>query len=543
MKLENRHPLKLNQKLSILIVIPMLCLFLVVWVGSRGISWLTQEIQDMGNEDAPILKLAADLESDFYRTAIEARGVMDAALVAGYNANTPLSALDSIESRLKLIREEFDADRRQIKSLLLQAKNDPNPDVEKIYSTFLEQEEVIAVRYENYVNNISEVARNIKNGELGSAKTLVSQFESAESGIRSLNQDFTKSIEKLTKENAETASLKSTSARESLLMFAAITLLVSFGVSYLIQKSIKSQLGADPSEISVYVGSLTKGDLTQDLVAGPEHEASVLNGIARLQNSLSSIVMGVRQNADGVASASTEIASGNHDLSARTESQASALQQTAASMEQLGSTVRQNADNAKQASQLAHNASFVAVEGGKAVGEVVSTMHAINGSSQKISEIISVIDSIAFQTNILALNAAVEAARAGEQGRGFAVVAAEVRTLAKRSADAAREIKGLITSSVESAALGTRVAEKAGNTMTEVVASIQRVSDIVAEISAASTEQALGVAQASEAVSQIDQTTQQNAALVEQVAAAASNLKSQAQEMVMAVNFFTLKKF
>jgi methyl-accepting chemotaxis protein len=241
-----------------------------------------------------------------------------------------------------------------------------------------------------------------------------------------------------------------------------------------------------------------------------------------------------------VATASAQIASGNSDLSGRTEEQASALEQTAASMEQLGSTVRQNADNARQANQLALNASTVAVQGGDVVAQVVGTMKGINDSSRKIADIIGVIDGIAFQTNILALNAAVEAARAGEQGRGFAVVASEVRSLAQRSAEAAKEIKGLITASVERVAQGTQQADLAGETMTEVVGAIRRVTDIMGEISAASSEQSTGVAQVGEAITQMDQATQQNAALVEESAAAADSLQRQAQELVQAVAVFRL---
>ena len=255
---------------------------------------------------------------------------------------------------------------------------------------------------------------------------------------------------------------------------------------------------------------------------------------------MESAVSSVRSSAGSMDVACAEIAAGNHDLSARTESQASALQQTAASMEQLSSTVKQNADNARQANQLAQSASTVAVKGGEVVAQVVDTMKGINDSSKKIADIISVIDGIAFQTNILALNAAVEAARAGEQGRGFAVVASEVRSLAGRSADAAKEIKQLITDSVGRVEQGSALVDQAGATMNEVVSSIRRVTDIMGEISAASSEQNQGVTQVGEAVTQIDQATQQNAALVEEMAAAASSLKSQAQDLVQAVSVFKL---
>jgi methyl-accepting chemotaxis protein-2 (aspartate sensor receptor) len=287
--------------------------------------------------------------------------------------------------------------------------------------------------------------------------------------------------------------------------------------------------------------SIAQGDLTVELHSGSLDEiGQLMESMNRIGSGLSDVVHAVRMGSDSVATASAEIAEGNHDLSARTEQQASALEQTASSMEELSSTVKQNADNARQANQLAMSASAVARQGGDVVGEVVQTMKGINESSRRISDIISVIDGIAFQTNILALNAAVEAARAGEQGRGFAVVASEVRSLAGRSAEAAKEIKSLISTSVDRVEQGTRLVDQAGVTMAEVVNSIKRVTDIMGEISAASHEQATGVAQVGEAISQMDQATQQNAALVEQMAAAASSLKSQAMDLVQTVALFKL---
>ena len=299
---------------------------------------------------------------------------------------------------------------------------------------------------------------------------------------------------------------------------------------------------ARPMAHAVHVADrLAQSDLTAAItVAGNDETVQLLQAMSRMQANLAGTVRGVQANAEQVATASAEIAQGNNDLSQRTEEQASALQQTAASMEELGSTVRQNADSARQANQLAQNASSVAVAGGNVVAQVIQTMKGINDSSKQIADIIGVIDGIAFQTNILALNAAVEAARAGEQGRGFAVVASEVRSLAGRSAEAAREIKRLISASVERVELGTTLVDQAGATMAEVVGAIQRVTDIVGEISAASTQQSAGVAQVGDAVSQMDTTTQRNAALVEESAAAAESLKGQAQQLVQAVAVFRL---
>ena len=283
------------------------------------------------------------------------------------------------------------------------------------------------------------------------------------------------------------------------------------------------------------------GDLAFEIdTSGSDEAARLLGSLQAMRRSLAGVVARVRQNSESVATASSEIASGNSDLSARTEQQASALQQTAASMEQLGTAVNHNADSARQANQLALGASEVARKGGRVVGEVVDTMKGINDSSRRIADIITVIDGIAFQTNILALNAAVEAARAGEQGRGFAVVAGEVRNLAQRSAEAAREIKTLISASVERVEKGTALVDQAGTTMTEIVGAITRVTDIMAEISSASAQQSAGVSQVGHAVNQMDNATQQNAALVEESAAAAESLKLQAQQLVQAVAIFKL---
>ena len=298
-----------------------------------------------------------------------------------------------------------------------------------------------------------------------------------------------------------------------------------------------------PVDFAVGVAeNIAAGDLTSQVrVSGRDEIAQLLKALGTMQSSLVSLVSNVRSNSESVATASSQISHGANDLSARTEEQASALQQAAASMEQLGSTVRQNAENAQSANQLALGASAVARKGGGVVGEVVETMKGINDSSRRIVDIISVIDGIAFQTNILALNAAVEAARAGEQGRGFAVVAGEVRSLAQRSSDAAKEIKTLISASVTRVQHGTELVDRAGETMTEIVTSISRVTDIMGEISAASTEQSSGVGQIGDAIAQMDQATQQNAALVEESAAAAESLKDQAQQLVQVVSVFKLE--
>ncbi|ACM31837.1 methyl-accepting chemotaxis protein [[Acidovorax] ebreus] len=292
----------------------------------------------------------------------------------------------------------------------------------------------------------------------------------------------------------------------------AVLALLLLAIGWLVARSILRQLGAEPSQLNAITHEMAQGNLAVEIPPARDSD-SVIHGIQTMRDNVAEIVQGVRRSSEHVATASAEISQGNHDLSGRTESQASALEETAASMEQLGATVRQNADNARQANQLAMNASTVAVQGGEVVSEVVDTMRGINESSRKIADIIGVIDGIAFQTNILALNAAVEAAK---------------------------EIKQLITASVERVEQGSQLVDKAGATMTEVVTAIRRVTDIMGEISAASSEQSSGVAQVGEAITQMDQATQQNAALVEEMAAAASSLSGQARELVEAVAVFKL---
>lgn len=329
----------------------------------------------------------------------------------------------------------------------------------------------------------------------------------------------------------------------SVFLFALATvmgLLLATVLCYTTIRTLRRQLGGEPCEAAAIATHVGAGDLSVEIPLQPGDSTSLMAQLKFMQEHLSQVVTHVRESSTSVATASSQIASGSQDLSNRTERQAGALEETAASMEELNAAVNNNATGAQQANQLAQNASKVAVKGGEVVAQVVDTMKHINDSSKRVFEIISLIDSIAFQTNILALNAAVEAARAGEQGRGFAVVATEVRSLAGRAAEAAKNIKTLISASVTSVEQGCTLVDQAGSTMAEVVSSIRHVTTIMGEISTANTDQSLTMGQVGEAVSQIDQITQQNAAMVEEMAAAAGSLGAQAQELAAAMAIFKL---
>jgi len=319
-----------------------------------------------------------------------------------------------------------------------------------------------------------------------------------------------------------------------------VACLFGIGLAFVIARGLLKQLGGEPAYAAEIATQIAAGNLAVTVDAGERDGGSMVHAMKAMRDSLASLVSHVRQNCDTIATASGQIAAGNLDMSQRAEEQAGSLEETAASMEELTGTVKQNADNARQANELARAASEVAVQGGSVMGQVVDTMEAINASSKRVADIIGVIDGIAFQTNILALNAAVEAARAGEQGRGFAVVAQEVRNLAQRSAAAAKEIRALIDDSVDKVGAGSQLVGQAGATMQEIVGSIRRVTDIMAEIAAASAEQTRGIEQVNQAITQMDQVTQQNAALVEQASAAANALQEQAASLVEAVSMFKL---
>jgi methyl-accepting chemotaxis protein len=359
--------------------------------------------------------------------------------------------------------------------------------------------------------------------------------------MESMLQDFLANLnDRITKETEKTQSYIGYIGNFAMLA-GIIAIIIGMVASILITRSLLKQMGGEPEFAAEIALKIAEGDLTVVIETKAGDQSSLLFAMKRMSESLTNIVAKVRSSTDSIGTAAQQVAAGNNDLSQRTAEQAASLEETASSMEELASTVRQNAENAKQANQLAVNASDVAVKGGQVVNEVVHTMASISTSSKKIVDIISVIDGIAFQTNILALNAAVEAARAGEQGRGFAVVAAEVRNLAQRSAAAAKEIKALIENSVNNVDIGAKQVDQAGLTMNEIVIAVKRVTDIMSEIAAASNEQSAGIEQVNEAITQMDDVTQQNAALVEEATAAAEAMREQASTLANAVGVFRLK--
>jgi methyl-accepting chemotaxis protein len=508
--------LKISTRLSATFALLVAALLVVAGVAATQLSSMHQSQQRITDNILVSVQLINRLNTDLAKARLlELRHVFNDA--ASYKQN--------IESEMGKLQEEMDEIKKEYAPLI-------NSDEErKKYESLLNERK----EYVQLMQTLFAVSRS---GDAEKSRELLGGRSLELFNISSKTLADIIAI-KNQQSGAEVAAAKRVydTALIVLAVSGVLAVLIAITAAVWIIRSIQRPLR---SAVEV-ADRVSEGDLTANIhVHSKDELGMLLASLQRMQASLMQTVQTVRSGAEGVASASSQIAMGNTDLSSRTEEQASALEQTAASMEELGSTVRQNAENARQANQLALSASTVAMQGGEVVGQVVDTMRGINESSRKISDIIGVIDSIAFQTNILALNAAVEAARAGEQGRGFAVVAGEVRNLAQRSAEAAKEIKGLINDSVERVELGSQLVDKAGSTMTEVVTSIRRVTDIVGEISAASTEQSQGVAQVGEAVTQMDQTTQQNAALVEESAAAADSLRKQAQDLVDAVSVFRL---
>ena len=520
--------LRIGVKLGLGFCILVLFTALLGAVALVQMSRIHSTADEMASRVLPIVSQTGEL-----RVLLNRMRRSEAGMITANSAAEVTAFVDQVAARTKDIASV----EARYETLLTSA------DERKVFQTYLQRKG----SYLQQQANLIEIAKGV---DFSSSETMeltgstLGQLYTGDSETAFVATAET--LGELQKLNADAARRASESAGDVFAqarLWVMATLLACVVLAVFLGVAIARAVARPAQGAMVAARAISEGNLAVHIPAGGRDEmGQLLRALGDMRDNLARVVLGVRTNAEGVSTASAEIAQGNNDLSARTEQQASALEETAASMEELGSTVRQNADNARQANQLAVNASSVAQQGGEVVAEVVSTMKGINDSSKKIADIISVIDGIAFQTNILALNAAVEAARAGEQGRGFAVVASEVRSLAGRSAEAAKEIKQLIGASVERVEQGSALVDKAGATMTEVVTAIRRVTDIMGEISAASSEQSAGVGQVGEAITQMDQATQQNAALVEQMAAAAGSLSSQAQELVDAVAFFKLSQ-
>ena len=488
----------------------------VVLIGITRLSNLNESLDKIGSDRLPKVVTLVEIADDVNLVARELRNQLiweDPAKLAG--------SREVIEKSRETITKAYEKITPTIRS----------EEGKKLLAATLEARAA-------FTPVLVEMQALVKAGKVAEAEAML------DSKLRPAQQAYMTALEKLKnmqldQVHEEVKNGEAVYTQAKWLMFGLLAAMGAMGtlMGWWITRSITHPV-AQALDVAEKVAA---GDLSSRIqVTSTDEIGRLLGALKAMNESLVGIVGTVRSASDSIATGSAQIASGNADLSQRTEEQASALEETAASMEQLGSTVKQNADNAQQANQLAMGASTVAVRGGEMVSQVVETMKGINNSSKKIADIITVIDGIAFQTNILALNAAVEAARAGEQGRGFAVVASEVRNLAQRSAEAAKEIKSLITASVERVEQGTTLVDQTGSTMEEIVTSIKRVTDIMGEINSASREQSTGVNQVGEAVGQMDQVTQQNAALVEESAAAAESLRQQAQQLVSAVSVFKL---
>ena len=415
--------------------------------------------------------------------------------------------------------------------------------LEKLVERQEDKERMAAIKEARmqYVASFTQVGVLLEESKRDAALQIMTQETLA---LLDALQDKIKTFSEQQKKQLEASSIevrqRIESARFWLLTLGGLAMLIGIAAAFVITRALLQQLGGEPAYATSIAGHIARGDLSVAIDTDSGDRSSLLFAIKAMRDNLSLIVNQVRSGTDTIATASSQIAAGNLDLSARTGQQAGALEQTAASMQQLTATVRQNASHAQQANQLAHSASEAAREGGSVVAQVVDTMGSINAASKKIADIIGVIDSIAFQTNILALNAAVEAARAGEQGKGFAVVATEVRHLAQLSAGAAREIKGLINDSVEQVGVGAKLVDQAGSTMQDIIERVRQVTGIMGEISAAGQQQSAGIEQINQAIVQMDQVIQQNAALVEQAATASQSLQEQAAGLADSVRVFKL---
>ncbi|ADJ66081.1 HAMP domain-containing protein [Herbaspirillum seropedicae] len=510
--------LKIAKKLIVSFAAVIVLTVILGLFAIRELKAVNQASTDMATNWLPTIKAAQSIQASLPRMRISELQMVTAATPAERE-----DALKAIKSRLDILakqRAAYEAQISEAEEKVLYEK------FSKSFATYLEIDKELA---RISAEGKEEEARALFKGD--SNKTFRSMIENMDEIIK-VNDAGSKRSDDMAEQVYRSATLW-------IIGLLAAIVVIALGLAVMVARAVSRPL----NEAVAVAERVAQGDLTMDIRATSTDETGMLmHSLRAMNDSLQQIVGEVRTGTDTITTASQEIATGNLDLSSRTEEQAGSLEETASAMEELTATVKQNADNARQANQLAASASDIATQGGAVVGQVVQTMEGITESSNRIADIISVIDGIAFQTNILALNAAVEAARAGEQGRGFAVVASEVRSLAQRSASAAKEIKQLIDDSVEKVGAGSQLVERAGATMSEVVASVRRVTDVVAEISAASNEQSTGIEEINRAITQMDEVTQQNAALVEEAAAAAQSLQDQAARLSQVVSVFKLQR-
>ncbi len=498
-------------KVALAPTLAILCMLVVGGIALFANQRLAQSVSTLGESNVPRIASAGNLSQQM------------AVLNAGVNQSLAWEGAGFKAERIQALDQRILADLAAYGKALEQAAADPG-------LTEAEQALMKQARsgFDKYADNARQ-ALDIKTGMVGNAASYMTTMEDSYASVKKALEQLVAQQTAHAKDASDKGRVLAQANQWAITIGSVLAVLATLAISVLMARRIVQPLD-DASRVAAAVAG---GDLSLRPTQAASSDATgrVLSALGTVQSRLSEMVSGIRDSADQVSRASAEIAQGNADLSSRTENTAAALQQTAASIEELASTIRHGADNARSADTLARSASDVAREGGAVVGDVIATMDQINAQAKKIGEIIGVIDGIAFQTNILALNAAVEAARAGEQGRGFSVVASEVRTLAQRSAEAAREIRSLIGASVDSIETGVGKVQQAGHTMQRIVGAIERVSVTVGEISSAAGQQAQGIEQVSQAVSEMDRSTQQNAALVEQATAATESLRAQAQAL------------